>query len=251
MTGATVRYLLIALFNPFFITLLLLSLSVLWLIVRGNHWLVRVGLLLSLLSFIVLSTPWFPDRLLASIEHQYDVVREVNPAISWVVVLGGGHEDIKNAPANDELSSQSIARLVEGIRLYRQLSKAKLLLSGGSGYKGDISEANYLGVLASWCAIPSDALVLESDSFNTADEALYIKQMVKTEPFYLVTSAVHMRRAMALFLRQGLHPIAAPTDFSSRHQETLRFPNPHNLVHVNTVWHEKMGMIWAKLRGEV
>ena len=249
MMFANARHLIEALFNPFFITLLLLAVSLLMLFVRGDSRLVRGGLLLSLLSFILFSTRWFPDTLTTVFEHQYAVVNQANPAISWIVVLGGGHEDRINLPANDELFAASITRLVEGVRLYRQMPKAKLVLSGGSGYVGNTSEAAYLAILASWFAIPSSDLVLELDSVNTADEAVFIKKIVHEESFYLVTSAYHMRRAMALCLKQGLHPVAAPTDFSVNHSAIAYIPDPRNLVHTNTVWHEMLGLIWAKVRG--
>ena len=244
------RYLLEALLNPFLICLILFTLSLLWLCFRRDNRIVRGGLLLSLLGLILFSTRWLPDLLITQLENQYVVVTTANPAISWIVVLGGGHSDKGGVPANDELSSASIVRLVEGVRLYRQLPKATLLLSGGSGYVGKTSEAAYLAILASWFAIPANKLVLETDSINTADEAVAIKKMVHDDFFYLVTSAIHMPRAMALCKQQGLHPVAAPTDFSYNNGRSMYLPNFHNLAHTNAALHEILGLYWARMRGE-
>ena len=76
----------------------------------------------------------------------------------------------------------------------------------------------------------------------------------KSEPFYLVTSALHMPRAMKLFLKQGLNPLAAPSDYpfywESRNKFNQWAPHPYNLVIINTVWHEHLGRLWEKLRGK-
>src|SRR5262249_33550853 len=67
-------------------------------------------------------------------------------------------------------------------------------------------------LLTEW-GVPSEAIELASQSRNTYENALEIKDMWKREGFQsalLVTSAAHMPRAMATFLRAGL-PVAAST----------------------------------------
>jgi len=236
--------------NPYFITLLLFALSLLLLCIRGDSRGVRAGLLLSLIGFLVLSTGWLPMVLTNKLENQHPVVEEVNPAIQWVVVLSGGQAVRDDLPVNNLLYSASIKRLVEGVRLYRQLPAAKLLLSGGT-YDGKMTEASQLAMLASWFGIPSRDVVLETDSINTADQAVAIKKILGNKPFYLVTSAIHMPRALAFCRQQGLTPIAAPTDFTyywdDERWEKTYLPNPKNPVYVNIAWHEILGRAWAWL----
>lgn len=253
MIAAHLRHWFEVILNPFFLSILLLALSIGWLWVRGDGFMVRSGLVLSLVGFLLFSTGWLPATITSFFEKKYAIVTTVNPDIHWVVVLGGGHraEGI-GIPANDELSAASIARLVEGVRLYRQMDKAKLLLSGGAGTLGTTTEAFYLGTVASWFKIPVSDIVLETGSFNTADEAVAIKDIVHNEPFYLVTSAIHMPRAMALCLQQGLHPTAAPTSHSfyweTANWATIALPNYVNLAHTSTAWHEVLGLVWGKVR---
>ena len=106
-------------------------------------------------------------------------------------------------------------------------------------------------MLASWQAIPADKVELEINSSNTAEQAVAIKKMLNNEPFYLVTSAIHMPRAMTLCEQQGLHPIAAPTDYvvywKDAPWKTLYFPNKGSVRRMNIVWHEILGKIWAKI----
>nr|WP_232505618.1 YdcF family protein [Legionella clemsonensis] len=105
--------------------------------------------------------------------------------------------------------------------------------------------------LASWFSIPKSKIVLETTSINTADQAKAIKQFVKNEPFYLVTSAIHMRRSMALCLAQGLHPVAAPTDYTFFWNDErigkIYLPNPYNLFYLSIAMHEILGSWWASL----
>jgi len=248
------RHLFEVMLNPFFLVLLFFTvlLVLLWFI--GDHRFIRGGLVLVLVLLIFFSTGWFVQSLTRNLEDEYSPITKINPAIHWVVVLSGGQSDRIDMPANSLLSNVSIKRLLEGLRLYRQLPAAKLLLSGG-GYGFEVPEANHLSEIASWFAIPQSDIVLETKSINTADQIKAIKQIVHKEPFYLVTSAIHMPRSMQLCQAQGLHPIAAPTDYTlywNDERWAKRYlPNPHNLFYLSVAMHELLGRAWLKMRGEL
>lgn len=248
-----IRHLLEALLNPFFMTLALFACSLLILYIYGNKRIARTGLFFSFLFFLLFSTGWLPHLLTSKLEAQYPKVHQVNPDIKWVVVLGGGQAQV-DAPVSDILYGASIKRLLEGVRIHRQLPKAKLLLSGGE-YRNITPEAVNLARLSSWFAIPSQDIVLESNSQNTAQQAVEIKKWIGKHPFYLVTSAIHMPRAMALCHQLGLNPIAAPTDFTyfwyDERWQKFYLPNPNNLLYLNIAWHEILGRIWARIRGQI
>ena len=48
---------------------------------------------------------------------------------------------------------------------------------------------------------------------------MVVKEIVGKDKFILVTSASHMLRAMALFRKQGMEPIPAPTDYMVKERE--------------------------------
>ncbi|KTC85516.1 YdcF family protein [Legionella brunensis] len=245
-----VRHLLEMILNPFFLCLLLFAifLTLLWL--KGNNRLVRWGFVFVLCLFFIFSTGWLPKALTRHLEDQYPAVTKIDPTVHWVVVFSGGQSEMDDKPVNALLNSASIKRLLEGVRLYRELPQAKLLLSGG-GYGFEMPEALRLAQIASWFSIPQTNIVLETTSINTADEAKAIKMFVKDEPFYLVTSAIHMYRSMTLCLAQGLHPIAAPTDYTyfwnDERWGKMYLPNPYNLFYLSIAMHEVWGSLWAKL----
>lgn len=248
-----VRHFVEAIFNPFFIIVLVLIVCT-WLLFRKKeHPVVRVGMVLVLMGLFLCSTGWLPRFLTQQLENQYPVVTKVDSAVHWIVVLGGGQAQYIHSPVNNLLYSASIRRLLEGVRLYRQLPDAKLLLSGGE-YGGKTAEALRLATLTSWFAIPMNDVILESGSINTEEQARAIKKWLNHAPFYLVTSAIHMPRAIALCRAQGLQPIAAPTDFTyywyDERWHKMYVPNPNNLVYLTIAWHEILGRTWAWLRGE-
>ena len=64
--------------------------------------------------------------------------------------------------------------------------------------------------------VPTRAMLLENNSRNTNDNALYTAVVLNNrqiQRILLVTSAFHMRRAVPLFERQGFEVIPAPTDY--------------------------------------
>ena len=73
----------------------------------------------------------------------------------------------------------------------------KLIVSGGDVRltKG----AELMARLAMELGIDEKNIMVEKDSLDTNDEAKLIKDMVKDNRFFLVTSAGHMPRSMALF----------------------------------------------------
>lgn len=233
--------------NPFFICFFLLALALFFMWQGRRSTFVCRTLLLVFLVLLIISTGWLPRYMTYTLESQYPVVTKIDSKVQWIVVLSGGQSTVTGMPANDLLSSASIKRLVEGVRLLQLLPDAKLVLSGG-GSSGEQPEALLLAQLAKWFSISQEQIVLEKESINTADQARELAVLVKDEPFYLVTSAVHMPRSMELCQKQGLHPIAAPTDFTffwnTENWAKVVIPNPYNITYFSIAMHEVLGRIW-------
>lgn len=234
--------------NPFFILFFLILICIFLMRNKKDLLLVRSILWSLAIIFMVFSTGWLPRYVTEQLESSYAVVQKVNPKIKWVVVLGGGHSAADNLPANDLLSSASIKRLVEGVRLLKDLPDAKLLLSGG-GEEFNFTEAVLLSKISQWFLIPEQRIVLEANSVNTEDQARALVGILHNEPFYLVTSAIHMPRTMFLCQQQGLNPIPAPTDYTffwrSDNPAKMYIPNVYNFYYFTIALHELLGRAWA------
>ncbi|CEG57944.1 YdcF family protein [Legionella fallonii] len=234
--------------NPYFLCLFFLGLSLYFLWRRTHLGFVRITLTVVFMVLLIISTGWLPRYMTYKLEEQYPVVQHVDPQVKWVVVLSGGSGQSAGMPVNDLLTATSLKRLIEGIRLFRALPQAQLVLSGG-GDTGEQPEAERLAQLAKWFSIPEQRVVLEGKSINTADQARELVAIVHDQPFYLITSAIHMSRSMALCQQQGLHPIPAPTDFTfywtTDSWGKMIIPNAYNLSYFAIAMHEVLGKIWA------
>jgi uncharacterized SAM-binding protein YcdF (DUF218 family) len=75
--------------------------------------------------------------------------------------------------------------------------------------------------------VPASALITEDASGNTHENALYSASLLKPRKMLrilLVTSGIHMPRAMASFHRQGLAVIPAQAFNSEDGFESARYP---------------------------
>lgn len=218
---------------------------------RAGRTLITAGTgLLILLSCTPIST-W----LIANLERQHPSIRlkGSEPSIPWIVVLSGGVANDPDRTAIEKLSRVTLARLAEGVRIQRQIPESKLLLSGGSGLQA-IAAASEMATAAQYMGVPGSRIVLESGSRDTREQALLIKKIVGQDPFILVTSALHMVRALGMFRKIGLDPIPAPTDFVVRKGIPWHLylaPSVGGIGRAEMAVHEYAGILWAKLRRQM
>ncbi len=238
-------------FSRFFFPLsLIIELMIIGLVwpKRGRKFLMAGVIMLYLFSF----GP-FSHLILWPLESQYPVISEstIQKKIKWVVVLGGGSRTNPSLTPVDRLDDESLKRLLEGIRLCRHLPKARLILSGGNN-QGKTPVARIMREVALNFGLPPSRLILEESSWDTSDEARLLKKQLGQDPFYLVTSAGHMPRSMAMFKKVGTQPIAAPTDFQAVWEPltvTDFFPRASALMNTERAFYEYLGLLWGWVRG--
>jgi uncharacterized SAM-binding protein YcdF (DUF218 family) len=207
------------------------------------------GLVSGGLALIVLSAYGIPGKwIMGALESRHAPFPDEIP-VSHVVVLGGGYTYSMYVPERNHVSESSLARLVEGVRIYRlQNQPCKLVLSGASVSHGMKTVVLDLGV-------PEEDIIVESRSADTKDQAQFLRDLVDGERFALVTSASHMPRAMAMFRKQGLDPIPAPTDYlrkAGKHWSlSFLFPKASRIQTTERAAYEVLGLLWAKLRGQI
>jgi uncharacterized SAM-binding protein YcdF (DUF218 family) len=190
--------------------------------------------------------------LLAEATAASSTLSDGSPAPRWVVVLGGGHAESRSLAPIDQLSAPSLVRLAEGIRLQRLLPESKLLLSGGSNGR-ETTEAQVLAAAGTSLGAPQDRMVLESQSWDTIDEVRALRALLGKERFVVVTSATHLPRAMAMFKKAGMNPVAAPTDYLALHESSGIvdwIPHAGAGFVIERALHEYLGLFWAKLSGQ-
>ncbi len=185
--------------------------------------------------------------MLRPLESKYSAP-ETLPDVDYIVVLGGGRVVDARFPTISQLGSASRTRFLEGVRIYHAIKRAELIFTGK-----DI--AGPMGKLAVDIGIPEADIHVFPEPKDTKDEARYVKELVGRDPFLLVTSASHMYRAVMLFEKQGTRPVPFPTGHLCKDAPGVTpgdfFPDAMVLHKAERAVYEYLGIVWAKLRGQI
>jgi len=189
-------------------------------------------------------------------EHQYAAAPIADSPEAGAIVVLGGDVGIPSPPrAQSQLNGN---RLLHAYRLYQAGKASQIMITGGNVFaqKGLSSEASYSSaILTSW-GIPDEAVITETTSRNTYQNALLSRQILGPlgiDKILLVTNAFHMPRAVLVFRHAGFDVIPSPSGFSvtdySRPVLLDWWPSLGNLGKAQAVMHEKLGMLVYRLRG--
>ena len=151
-------------------------------------------------------------------------------------------------------------RLFQTLELYHKKRVDKLFITGGSGSinKPDHREAAYIKKYLEAISIPDSNIVIENNSKNTYENAIFSKHILDSLHFkgsiLLVTSSYHMRRSIAIFKKAGYTNI---TPYVTNKITGLRkfefdycfIPNVEALFSLNLIIHEIAGFAIYKVKG--
>ncbi len=183
-----------------------------------------VLIVLPVAATVVLSLPRVADGIAVPIEAR--ALAESRSALAsrvlprTAVVLGGmvgtsGPRDRADDTAYDLYGAAD--RMVAAVRLWRAGQLDRLVLSGGSAE--DTSEAELMARFAGDLGVPRAVIVLEPDSRSTRENAKAVADILRANrlgsDITLVTSALHLPRAMAEFRCAGLAPVGVPAEFEA------------------------------------
>jgi uncharacterized SAM-binding protein YcdF (DUF218 family) len=205
--------------------------------------------------------------LLRTLEWRYLPPADM-PQVGAIVVLGGGTRQASYPRPLVEVNEAG-DRLLYAAQLYQQKTAEHILLSGGTiewlSLDDTRPEADDMAAVMELLGVPTEALWLEPESRNTYENALYSRAILEEAGIHhilLVTSALHMPRAVPLFEQQGLHVTPAPTDYivSERDWHYLwqaglagqlmnLLPSAENLEYTTRVLKEYLGLLVYGLRG--
>lgn len=204
---------------------------------------------------LVTTTP-LPDLLVKSLEKKYQPFLFSNPIDKdypkIILVLGGGHTADPTIPENDQLSEGALKRLVEGLRIHRQIPASQIVMSGYARPGLPLSHAEVMAKVAMSLGVEEKAIETITSPKNTMEEALDFKARFGSgTQLILVTSAIHMPRAMMHFTNAELKPYPAPTHHLIKEVPGFKkknwFPSSRNIRKVNAALHEYVGMLWGRV----
>lgn len=136
--------------------------------------------------------------------------------VRTVVVLMGGSFPLRGDMLSSGIGGSSLPRFMSGVELCARVGDdCRLIFSGSaSELRAHAADAETLGQLARLLA-PNREILAETRSRRTADHPVNLAPLVGRDAFVLVTSAVHMPRALAAFRRAGMSPIPYPVEFQT------------------------------------
>jgi uncharacterized SAM-binding protein YcdF (DUF218 family) len=194
-------------------SLLLVAALLFW---KKNR-LAKLLILVSLLVIFLGGNRWVSMSIVRSLEERYPPFTG-NEKAEVIVVLGGG-TDIKQYPRPMVEVNGAGDRMIYAAKLFKDGIADKIILSGGTiDWQGEAetTPAKDMADLMEFMGIPSDALILQGGSANTAEDAQFSTSIIKEnnwQKIVLVTSAMHMPRSVALFRKLDVEVIPAPTDY--------------------------------------
>ena len=108
-------------------------------------------------------------------------------------------------------------RIIAAVELARRYPSARVVFVGKN-------EADFVIRLLEKLGVSRDRIIVERKSRNTIENATFAKQLVMPKPgerWLLVTSAMHMPRAVGVFRNAGFDVDAYPVDYRTTGAEDL------------------------------
>lgn len=174
----------------------------------------RLGLIVTGLTafmLVALSLPWVSDGLMRAAETT-SARPERLEEVQAIVILGGGiHRGAPEYEAADTLSPATLVRVRYGAWLAKR-NHLPVLVSGGSVLGGTAEAKLMASTLEMEFGVP--VRWIESASKDTGENAVFSSRILQQNGISrigLVSHAYHLRRASALFTKQGMTVVPAPT----------------------------------------
>jgi len=237
------------------LSLLILAIAVLCALARRK----RTALALTgmgLIWVLVWSLPITAIYLGGRLENRfpYQMPNRVSSG-DVIVVLGGNTQSNRSNWFEPYIRLTAVDRIDRAGDLYFAQKAPKIVVSGGS-LEGPVSEAHGMARVLRQKAVPEAAIILENNSRNTYENALFSKKIFEQQKFsqvLVVTSALHMPRAIATFRKLGIDAIAAgmapqitpPTSIALN----LWLPHTRSLEASRSIIKEYLGLFGYWLRG--
>lgn len=215
-------------------------------------------ILASLLILYLCSNSFLVDELFRAWEpvtEDYDLQKK---KYDGAIVLGGiGSIDKRLQKIN---FGESADRLLQILPYYYNGRIKRIIFTGGSGSIEfpENKEALYVRNYLKRIRFPDSALVIEYQSKNTYENAVFTKKLIDSlqidGTYLLVTSAYHMPRSLAVFKKAGyknIIPYITNKNSGIRRYtfDHLFIPNADALFSLNYLIHEWVGYVVYKMKG--
>ena len=214
----------------------------------------RLAALLLVLGLLVVATK--PAQWVARpLENRFP--HPAWPAcVDGILMLGGGEKPLITEARGVPEIEASAPRLFAAVELLRRYPAAQLIFSGGSGdpLAPEPTEASTVKAVLEQLGVDLTRVRFEDKSRNTWENE--VNSMAQAQPrpeqrWVLVTSALHMPRAVGIARRLGWAMLPWPVDYSTLPDETLHSEGHFGkyLDEISIAWREWLGLAAYRLSG--
>jgi uncharacterized SAM-binding protein YcdF (DUF218 family) len=148
------------------------------------------------------------------------------------------------------------ARVLEAARVFSLVDHAIVISSGGNPHpeRRSAPTGETMRDALITLGVPRDRIIVETVSKTTREEAIVVAGILKereVDEVILVTSEVHMPRALGAFRAAGIRPIPAVAQEFERDLPWTRvfLPSKEGLAVATMNAHELLGVVYYWLRG--
>ena len=211
-------------------------------------------LAITVTLLLIMTNGWFVNQCYLAYETPQTNLKK---PYQWCIILGGG----MMRSGEGYRTGETADRFVQPLLLYKKGLVKKLLITGGNvNIKGlkidDTQESNKVKEVLIAMGVAEKDIYLEENARNTHENATYTKKMLApylAEEMVLVTSAMHMPRAKACYIREGIKVVVYPADIMKKDTPSgildLVIPQERNLSKFAELIREMAGFVIYKVVG--
>jgi uncharacterized SAM-binding protein YcdF (DUF218 family) len=199
------------------------------------------------------------NLLLYPLEQRFPPWDASRGAPDGIIVLGGSIQADLSVAHGTPVVIGAPDRLIAAAALAHRYPNARILFTGGSAklISNEAREADFAGAIFEGLGIDKSRLIMERDSRNTLENAVFSKALVvpkEGERWLLVTSASHMPRSVGLFRKAGFAVEPYPVDWRvGGRSDIFNFTNIaiDGLGRTDMAVREWMGLIAYRVTGKI
>ena len=211
----------------------------------------KVFLFAALSVFLVFTNGPLCDKVVVSTTKNYNNTHFNQFRKYKVAIVMGGFSDLDSANRVITYSDHS-GRLMEALLLYKKGVVGKILVTGDACCNRDTTIfLHYMREMG----VPDSTFIVEQRALNTRQNVTYSLPLLKgrctDRQTLLITSALHMKRSLACFAREGFCPDFYSVETHRKMYNTTRqfYPDWSVTSTWQAVFNEWIGLVVYKIMG--
>lgn len=215
-------------------------------------------LISAVFVFYIFSNGYIAEEALRLWELNSPYYGESDKKYDVGVVLSGGLVDYDES-TNKIVYGQSSDRIMQALKMYNEGVIDKILIVGGSGslLSSEYNESVLARTFLLNSGFDKNDIFIEPSSRNTYENAVEAKKILDDQfpegQFLLFTSALHMRRAIACFEKEGVDiDIYSTNNTVVRRKNSFEFlfiPSALSIYQWDLLIHEVTGFVIYRIAG--